>query len=164
MLKKLFLAVCVLAIFAGSNALIAKEKAIDWNELDGKYSYTAASPGLAVGLSILPVWSGSFDAGFSGTGLLYTLGKTACAVGVGYGLGTGGGIGTSVAALSGLALAALIGYDMHYSYNFVVAQNAKYAYTGKDRYNEYIANQKTKESRQRREQTQLLAFGLSHNF
>ncbi len=113
-------------VMGGSlSTLSAESSNIDWNKYDKYYDYTEKSPWLAVAVSVIPVWSGSFNARFNAGGVYRVLFKSSMAalaitsyvkgpVGVGwqYWAGTMG-----VVAI----------YDMVKSYDFVRVANKQYA-------------------------------------
>lgn len=83
MRAKLFVIFTAMLLLMMSMDSYAESSGIDWNEYDSYYNYSEKSAGLAMFSSILPVWSGSFHAGFNAKGLVYVLlksGSAACAV------------------------------------------------------------------------------------
>ena len=80
---KWFMIFTVMLLIIIRTGSYAETSGIDWNEYDSYYNYDEKSAGFAMFSSVLPVWSGSFHAGFNAKGLVYVLlksGSMVCAV------------------------------------------------------------------------------------
>ncbi len=121
----LSLSLMTVVLVGGLSALSAASGKLDWNKYDKYYDYEEKSPVLAAGVSILPVWSGSFNARFNPGGVYRVIFKSAFA-----GLAITSYVNNPVFIgweyWAGMMAIGIV-YDMIKSYDFVKVANKCYA-------------------------------------